>query len=57
MTVRLVNIGDVYLGPLETVGGGACAKYDLLAEQQKIREVLSSEIAHQLQRTIIKMMM
>ena len=31
----LVNIGDVYLEPLETLGGER-AKYDLLAEQQKI---------------------
>ena len=32
----LVNIGDVSLELLETLGGGTCAKYDLLAEQQKI---------------------
>ena len=34
----LVNIGDVHLELLETLGGGTCAKYDLLAEQQKIRD-------------------
>ena len=34
----LVNIGDVNLGPLKTLGGGVCVKYDLLAEQQKIRD-------------------
>jgi para-nitrobenzyl esterase len=34
----LVNIGDVSLELLETLGGGTCAKYDLLAEQQKIRD-------------------